>query len=172
MFKTKIAGAVASGILLAAAGMSLAVPAHASTMIATHGSGDQFQYFGEYLNAWSGGPDVDGFDGAALNNDFTIESDGGSITNLFLVATGGETGDYGYCVADLGNSESNSRAGLVNCSGVPWGSVIQEKGCSGGNGISFYDNHWKKYIAFTSGSNGSAVTLNGAQTCFTDTGPY
>jgi hypothetical protein len=172
MFRTKIAAAAAFGILVAAAGMSLAVPAHAATTVpATQGSGDEFSYFGEYVNAWSGGPDIDGFNGRAANDDFSLVSDGGSITNLFLKATGGETTYYGDCVADIGNSESNPRAGLVNCSGVPWGSVVQEKFCSGDD-IAIYVNRWKAYLAFTGSGNGSAMTLDGPMTCFAESAPF
>jgi hypothetical protein len=161
--------------LLAVGGLMAVAPAsHAATLTPTsQGSGNEFSYFNEYINAWSGGPNIDGFNGRAENDDFTIDQagDGGEPVNL--VATGGETTYKNYCIADSGNSQTDARAALVNCSSsTPWGANMTATSCSGG-GTAFQVSHWPNgWLSFSGSANGSAMYLNGPKTCFAVSGAY
>lgn len=144
------------------------------------GFGSQWdnEYWGTYLNAWGGGPHVDGNYSPALNNDFGYYALNGGDTGLEF----GGTGVYaGYCIGDLNNSSSDARAGLAGyCDNgdVPWGGNIQERswsGCQSGAYL-LWDYHWAGYVGGGSGGNGSPIYLNIASpssaTCYIKSAAY
>jgi hypothetical protein len=159
--RRQITALAAAGVLAASLSVAASWPAHAQ-------SGNQFYADGDYLNGWGGGPDVDAYTAPSVNNDFIIgtSSTPGDVTLVF--SSGG--GDSGQCVGDAGNSEYSARASLpfTDCStgNEPWGGNMQEQSCGKGI-VAFYDVHWKAYVAFSGSAKGSAVYLNGTETCYT-----
>jgi hypothetical protein len=128
------------------------------------GTGYQWDvnYTGVYANAWGGdyGTQVNTYTSTVANNDFTSHSWRGT-PYFSLVFTGGTTSDL--CIADFGDSSTDARAGLYNCTnGVPWGAYLQEVHCTaaGQPGYEFYDVHWGGYLGPSGSSDGAAWYLN------------
>lgn len=158
--RRQIVALAAAAVLAAGVSVAASWPAHAQ-------SGNQFYADGDYLNGWGGGPDVDAYTAPSVNNDFLIGSSSTPGDVVLFFESGG--GDSDQCVGDISNNEYSARAGLsTGCleGDPPWGGNLQEQSC--GKGIdAFYDVHWKAYVAFSGSAKGSAVYLNGTETCYT-----
>jgi hypothetical protein len=157
--RRQITALAAAGVLAASLSVAASWPAHAQ-------SGNQFYAGGDYINAWSGGPDIDAYTAPAVNNDFTIGSSSTPGDVVLFLSNGGANAQQ--CVGDAGDSEDSARAGLsLGCleGDEPWGGNLQEQGCGAGT-AAFYDVHWSAYVAFSGSAKGSAVYLNGAKTCY------
>ena len=122
------------------------------------------------MNAWNGGPYIEVYNNPNVANDnFDV--------NNFSIFFGSTTGKYALaCIGDAGNSPTDARAALDPGNGeecpnaAPWGGVFLESVCSlpnGTDGVSFYDYHWKGYLAPAGDGNGDAFYLNNPNTfCF------
>lgn len=161
---TAALGAVTSAPSFAAA--AAPVSATVTARPASVGSGEQIfvASTNEFANAWDGGPDINVYNSHALNNDFTVVSNGGQNVELVLSNNGG--GYAGECIADAGNNQYSARAALVPCTpggpDTPWGANFQTPrgNCAVPGASPWYNVHWQEDLAPSGSSNGSAWYLN------------
>ncbi len=125
---------------------------HAAT-----GSGDRILQPGGdnlYVNAWGGGPWVNGSTNkTTINDDFTILGKTGG--NVYIVYTGQANRWNGKCIGDAYNSPTNYQASLDPCPNPGtgytggWGTNFKEEACGGKSGLWAFQNlHSKGYLNF------------------------
>jgi hypothetical protein len=164
--KRKMLALAGSGVLLAGLGT-----AALTTGTAYAQSGAQFCASStECWNAWNAGPDINQYKEGVVYNDFTyIDSSTSGDYNIEDEDGGAYQGD---CFEDLGDSQTNARAGLgTGCgtSGIGWGGNVQLDFCGVVGGVdtyAFYDVHWKAYIGWSTAGSGDPVYLNSSKICY------
>jgi hypothetical protein len=157
---------IALTVLFAAAGLALpAAAAHAQSGLQFCDTGP-----GDALNAWSGGPQINVYGCNYVDNNFFTVIQNASNSNYWNIEdTGGGFYD-GYCIGDLGNSPSVTRAGLVGgCGGqtIGWGGNFGDRLCDNNNGLEFYNVHHNGWLVPNGNNAGDQFDLNGAEpVCF------
>ena len=129
-------------------------------------NGQQFCNNNYCLNAWNGGPYVNGYTPGVANNYFTIVYQSNGYVNLEFT---GAYSAYEYdCVSDYGNSSTDARAGLNGyCPGgqIAWGANFKLYSCNGG--LAFKNVHWNGWLAPSSLGDGTPFYLNSSiEACF------
>jgi hypothetical protein len=161
-YASKLAVVLITGALAALALVGAAVPSFAST-----GSGYQYDSNYGYANAWGGGPYIANYSSSAVNNDFSIAPNGDY--DVLYLSNGGAYA--GQCIGDYGNNSGEIYAALSPCTaggtggGTPWGANFAVQDCDGTQGLAFYDEHWKDWLAPGGSGNGYNWVLNGSFSC-------
>jgi hypothetical protein len=157
-------GAVA--VVLAASGFGV-YQYDSHKVPASHAAGDSFQYcqteYAVCLNAWNNGPWVKVYSVGQQHNLFTLIA--ADANGDYGISYSGGGSWSGKCIGDAYNSSTNYEASLDTCPGgsqeAGWGTNFHIDACgTGGNtGYAFHNNHWNKWLAPATGSNG--ITSNG-----------
>lgn len=152
--KLPVIAAAAACLVIPAAAVTAAPPASALTFT------QQCTPGGQCMNFWGGGYDIRVWGGTSSDNAIQIQGLPGGKFQL-------RDNVHGGCVGDYGGSQTNARLGggqgcnsTSTGTGGAWGTVFYGAGGCGGDYSLYESNHWRAYIGWSIGGNGTQVYAN------------